>query len=371
MEAKLGEITVTRTVQSVDVEDNDRLIDKATIVLEDPWRFLSDLPEEGQIVKIDMGWENDHAILFEGDVIRCEVQSRGCRSQRVTITAFDPSYRLMNSPEASGGHVGKLSEILETIVQESNSGIQIGQIAPNPDPEFTEDEPLRQTNMSPWQFIQELAERYNARAFVEYNEGASKFYFIPESQLLQTKLITLQYYHGLGQVIDFTYQRVASGASPQRTAVASDPATGEPRVSTSPPVEPEPPLRGQAATRARLRRESDNAADAYDVGLEAAASAPARRDTQLARSTLVGLASDPQLAARQAEPDRTRLLGYYGRGTALGTTRLRAKGVVTIEGVAEWAEGDWYVRKVNHVFTRSQLGEQQRSTYRTRFAVTK
>ena len=57
------------------------------------------------------------------------------------------------------------------------------------------------------------------------------------------------------------------------------------------------------------------------------------------------------------------MLGLHGDGLAVGTVKLRAKGKIGIEGIANWAEGDWYVRQVNHI-AMSQ-------NYWTRFVVTR
>ena len=70
------------------------------------------------------------------------------------------------------------------------------------------------------------------------------------------------------------------------------------------------------------------------------------------------------------------MLGFYGAGVARGTIMLRAKGKVTIKGISPWAEGNWYVHKVNHIYTRiavtdKALKKQDRSTYQTKFSATR
>ena len=47
------------------------------------------------------------------------------------------------------------------------------------------------------------------------------------------------------------------------------------------------------------------------------------------------------------------MLGLRGEGRAVGTVLLRAKGKVTILGLAQWAEGDWYVSKAVHTWSDS------------------
>ena len=57
------------------------------------------------------------------------------------------------------------------------------------------------------------------------------------------------------------------------------------------------------------------------------------------------------------------VMAGHGDGLAVGTIKLRAKGKVEIAGVANWAEGDWYVRQVTHI-----IADQN---YLTRFVVTR
>jgi hypothetical protein len=89
---------------------------------------------------------------------------------------------------------------------------------------------------------------------------------------------------------------------------------------------------------------------------------------------VAGAPSDPDLADWTIKQDPTRALGLVGRGIAVGSVNLRAKCKLSIEGIAPWAAGDWYVRRVNHRVTRgSGLDEhrQPKGTFHTRFVVTR
>src|ERR1051326_3027945 len=131
-------------VTYLDVEDHDRLIDRAAVVLDDPKGAIGDVPREGQSVTIELGWLTEHAVLFEGDIIRVVTEGYGPVARRVTLIALDPSYRLMQLAPKTRDHKGSLSSIFQAIVSEY--GLPIGQIQLDPDPSFTDDVPLRQTN---------------------------------------------------------------------------------------------------------------------------------------------------------------------------------------------------------------------------------
>src|SRR3954465_1281683 len=78
-----------------EVEDNDRLIDRAAIVLDDPQGSITDVPREGQTLTVELRWASDHAVLFEGDIVRVVTESFGAAARRVTLVALDPAYRMM------------------------------------------------------------------------------------------------------------------------------------------------------------------------------------------------------------------------------------------------------------------------------------
>jgi hypothetical protein len=82
---------------------------------------------------------------------------------------------------------------------------------------------------------------------------------------------------------------------------------------------------------------------------------------QPATGAAAGPVSDPVRAAQAVLPDQTRILGLLGKGRAVGSINLRAKGKVTVNGLAPWASGDWYVHKVVHMW---RAGESARATSR-------
>jgi phage protein D len=356
-------VDLASQVSYLDVEDHDCLIDRATVVLDDPYGAVGDIPREGQSLQIEMGWVSEHAVLFDGDVVRVVTEAHGARARRVTLIALDPSYRMMQGAPKTRDHTGSLSSILQGMVAEY--GLAVGQVQLDPDPSFMDDLPLRQTNTKDWAFIQDLTRRYRARAFVEYNDDASKFYAVSEARLVQgDPLGSLTYAEGPGQLLEFRYQRVAASALPVSTATTIDPSTGDVVTAPAPaPPPPEQPPSPDPVRRQILDRVGKGPSDDYTMALQRVASPQRTPDQQRPQSVVAGTPSDPTLPDRVALTSSTCVLGLHGEGVAVGTVMLRAKGKVTIQGVANWAEGNWYVRQVNHVMTNK--------TYFTRFVVTR
>lgn len=337
-------IDISANVRSVEVEDHDRLTDRAVVVLNDPSGTGSEAPREGNTLLVDMGWGENHAVLFEGEVTQVTNAATGCDPKQVTITALDLSYRLRKRPFRATHHVGTLSAILRAIVtREATTGIEVGQIEPSPDPEFTDEAPLRQTTQNDWDFIILVARRYACRAFVEYNGGASKFYFIPIARLIEGEAMgTLAATGMAGRITRFSYERAASSAAPRRGTATVDPLSGE-TVTASPPPPPPEPAHTPDATVA------ETGGAPLESALGVAAEATELPQSQRPESFAAGTPSSPARAATDTTQDPTMALGFTARGACVGTVMLRAKGAVDVAGISGWGVGRWYVRKVKHV----------------------
>jgi len=180
---------------------------------------------EQRKVVIELGWGSEKARVFEGLVWRVKTEARMSGKQRVTLVALDLSYKLQQGPSKPKVHPpGKLTDILTAIL--SPSGIPVGQIKIDGEPEFTADAPLVQGPKTDWAFIQELAVRYGARAFVELNDDQAQFYFVSEKLLLDGDPIgQMTYVPGAGPLVEFVYERLASAAAPVRATTVVDPLT--------------------------------------------------------------------------------------------------------------------------------------------------
>ncbi len=358
-------IDISANVRSVEVEDHDRLIDRAVVVLDDPKRSASEAPREGNTLLVDLGWGDSHAVLFEGEVTQIASRDAGCDPKQVTITALDLAYRLRKRPFSAANHVGTLSAIVQRIVtRDAATGVAVGQIEPDPDPEFTDDAPLRQTTQNDWDFLVELARRYNCRTFVEYNAGASKFYFIPVARLMQGEALGTLAAGGMaGRILRFDVQRNASRAAAREASSAVDPATGEVASTPTPPPPTEP-------AHAPGTVAGDVGGATLDSALSVAGEATELPQSQRPEGRRSGLASDPARAASEAAQDPTTPLGFTARGACVGTVMLRAKGTVDVDGISGWGIGRWYIKRVKHLLRTTYSGG-MRPGYSTEFELTR
>jgi phage protein D len=326
--------------RSVSIEDNDRLVDEARMLFGDPDGKGAALFESGRTLTVELGWDAESAILFEGLIVESKPEGGANGIRSLTVVARDLSHKMSEKPCTEEHPVGPLKTIVERIATRNKWTGPNAHIVCDPNPTLTERNDRMQHGKTDYQFLQELAERYGARAFVEYNDGRSQFYFVSNRSLLEAKALgRLEYCRGMQKLIEFKYETVAPRSARQFVASAVDPVSGEVKTTQG-----ETPAPGAAASPT------------------AAAPGPA---------VASGQPSDPDKAKRVTVVDPTRVLGLRGTGRAVGTVMLRAKGKVEIIGLAPWAEGDWYVSKATHTWRDVSTIEAKRSSYETSFTATR
>jgi len=389
---------ISPQVISVDIEDIDRGTDKATVIVADQAHVNAEAIREGTEVRIEMGWESEHALLFIGVIRRTEALAPGAGSMpgRMRFIAYDFSVRMQTRPDtAERQYTGTLQQILTRIAYRAQ--IPVADVVLDPMPSWTEDAPLQQRDRTDWQLIQDLAEEKHARAFVEVNVeasdndeevaegGGSRLYFISEEALLaQPKLGNLTFCRGYSSLIEFRFQRIGPGASPAPSMATVNPETGEVTRATAPPHAPDSPAAlGPNQVEGLEAAVGQGRANAAGAAVDFANAQPVTPSATRPVTERAGEPSDPARAQGLIQRDRTRIQGLFGQGLAMGTVFLRAKGSVEISGLANGASGQWYVRKVNHIYERERNvrslywfnGRRDvtdtRLTYRTRFEATR
>jgi hypothetical protein len=237
-------------------------------------------------------------------------------------------------------------------------------------------------NTTDLQFLQKLAREYQCRVFVEYNApdkppskpvagadpGHSQFYFWSLSKIMQKDPIgTLYFCPGVHQLVEFHYQRVASGADPERTVSVLDDSTGAPVTSPSQPTPGEQALQMPDSIDRDLPGVTDNADKAAQAVVDEASSAIGTPHDQVKQKTAIGGTSDKTLPSKATKRDPTRLMGVLGEGTATGNISIRAKSKITLIGISPWYEGDWYTKVVRHKYENTG----QSASYTTHFLATR
>jgi hypothetical protein len=282
-------------------------------------------------------------------------------------------------------HVGTLEDVLKAIVGRQKVPLPVGQITVGASRTWTEGDPLLQGTRTDWELIQDLAGTYRARAFVEVNSepkdskedltagGVARFYFLSEESILAQKPWgTMHYCRGSGPLIEFKFTRIGPGAAASATVVTMDQKKGDVVSQSGLPHAPDAPSALSSNSVEGLKSAMGSGkADAASAAIDHANAQPDRPATTRPVVTMPGKPSDPANAANDITRDQTRLLGLFGRGQAVGTVQLRAKGSVEIVGLANDASGNWYLKRVVHVFEKAAPQGTTQNTFRSQFEVTR
>jgi hypothetical protein len=360
---------VSAPVYAVNVEDDDRLTDKAVIRLDDNTGVLANASFEGLELRVAFGEPDHRTYIFEGVVVSSRVLATPGR-QSIEVTALDFTFRMSRRDygpaEWKPGET--LSSVLTRVVGRPQYDLRPFQVTPAADVVLDVRRPARLANVNEWEFVLDQADRQGCLAFCEFDGiDTSKFYFTPLATIMAAEPIgELHYARGPANLIEFCYERSATTAAPLRSASTIDPVTGAPHSVPTPAAAPRPPLPPPLTDGvADLDRSRRTAIEALsDLG--AAAAATLTRPTERVTGEIARTANELGAAA---PPDPTSVLGFTGRGVATGTVALRAKSRVHISGVSGWAEGDWYLRRVNHVYQRAMTVS--RPSYSTEFLATR
>src|SRR5580693_5623472 len=116
MDVKIGDKNlITKGIESIVVEDHDRLADKATVVVNDTSGIAADSIQNGQDITITMGWANEPATLFKGTIHQPASQT-GAGGRPGTIVALDYSILMHLKTNPLRHDPGTLKDVLTAIL---------------------------------------------------------------------------------------------------------------------------------------------------------------------------------------------------------------------------------------------------------------
>ena len=194
--------SLTDAVLDVEVEDHDRLSDRAVIELSDPGGMIASIVLPGHSIAVELGSGAATTTVFTGIVRGSTCHTSAEYGDRISIEAFDRTW-LLHQERRTEDHVGSINSIVTAIAQ--RHALVIGQIEPDDEVQYPETNPYRQHDRTDLEAIQDLAERHRARTFVERNDGADRFYFIGTRRLLQAEPLATLHAAPHGNLVEFRY----------------------------------------------------------------------------------------------------------------------------------------------------------------------
>ncbi len=300
---KIEGVDVTSWIDSVSVTEDDKQADNIQIAIPDPRMIYADAIFEGSTAEVDLGYAeaNQHALMIRATLTKVELSYPDGGVPTLTLQGEDKSIE-MGYEEKKLVRRGKTVGAIVRAVAEPYGfagGVTIGL---NPDPKIGAGL-VHQDGKTDLAFLQELAQKYFAKCFVELDEqGNEVLYFIPERRVVKLRRpddLLLQYRMG---------PRATSSASRRHSRRRT--STGRSRSPTS--------TRKARRSRARSSRRARSSSGSSTIPVSDSRAAP----------TATGSTSSTTAARRRRSSSRrswrSRARASARSSTTRGTSTRRA-----------------------------------------------
>jgi len=281
----------------------------------------------GSELEIKMGYAGALETLMFGDITRLEPSF--AKSQfRLKVTGYDRRYRLQRGRKQPVSFLKqKASDVAAQIAQ------SVGLTAETTDSQSTHDY-LMQANKTDWEFLSELARSIKYEVQVE----GKKLIFRPAANN-ESAVLTLSM---AADLLDFNPCLAAAGQVTEVIVRGWDPKEKKAVIGRAGLGQEEAPMGGQRSGGALIESAFGAAEDQWNSPPVTSQAEADQRALALFNERLLSLVT--------------------GTGSCFGRTDLRPGIVITIEGVIQPFDGQYYVTKAAHTYS-------QQGGYRTTFSV--
>ncbi len=347
---KMEGIDITPWVHALTIVEDDRQADSVSITIPDPRMIYADALFEGCTVEIDAGYaeSKQHALMLRAIITKIEASYPENGTPSLVLKGEDKSILMALKESQKVWKDIRISDIVRTIGK--NNGFKHIEVSLHKD-HMVHSKPIHQGGKTDLAFLQDLARKYHAKCFVELDEhGAEVLYFIPERRLVtlrRPKQLVLSYRMGpSSNLISFTPSFDSNFIDRLKQVNGID----------------------QNGNKIESEDKNLSALVIWDLQKERLAQANEQDKQRIntlytkgkaCKDNLQKLLTTRHIATAEVAPDKDELesindlleslrLGMSANGTTFGNIWLRAKSNITIDGVSERFNGDWYVSRVTH-----------------------
>ena len=348
---------ITPWVNSVSAVEDDKQADSVSIVIPDPRMIYSDGLLEGCSVEVDMGYAepDQHALILRAIITKVEQSYPENGVPTLTLKGEDRSI-LMGLEEKKKVWRGMtVSEIVRQVARPYFADKVRAELSPDP---MIRSRPISQDGKTDLAFLQELAEEYHAKCFVELDEGGPEvLYFMPERRIVtlrRPETLHFRYRAGPGSnLISFAPAFDSSYIDRLKEVEDVDASGNTVESQERPPAEVVVWDLSEALLAQASETDKEKIRRLYAKGLEK------KQDLQqklAARRTTTGA-----VVADQADGEATndsleaRRLGMTASGSTFGNIWLRAKSNIDVTVANQRFSGEWYVSSVTHKIDSSNF----------------
>jgi phage protein D len=339
-------------LSSLTIDQEEGHPDALSVEVSDPFKVLGQGLQEGMDVEVELGTDDDHALVFRGRIYKVDETFPPEQTPTIKLQAYDPSMRMglrkRNRPFVDLS----LSAIVKEIAGKYFTRLDV---APLGDPIFPGND-IRQQEETDLAFLHRLAAIYGCVLYVTAGDVDDTLHFIGQGEVMKVASPVSVFYGRTdvpNRLLSFQSSADASQIELPRVLSGIDPDTGK--------------LTELAVTEVK---DPGNRDDPFShENLTAFAEAQPDRASQLAELTAAGSASQAALRAelgksvRKATPTfiteaqqnaivknqfSTSLNGMRARGDTVGIRQLVAQTNVTIGDVGDRFSGKWFLSQVRH-----------------------
>jgi phage protein D len=327
----------------VQVEEGDRRADSARLLFGDSMLVLCDVLREGLGVEVELGREDEHAIVFRGVATSVTTAVPQVGSPTLEVVAHDRLILLSMEPRTRRWANTSVSAIVRSVALEH--GLVPGRIEPGEDAAFPVDRPAQQVAETDLAFLQRLAADHDAALYVDHAGPVDQLCLVSTAALEAAEPIEQSLVFN-ATLAEFRASFDAWAADPSERLVTTELSDGERVVVERDLLLPEDSTwEPDAARLARLGAGADR------VGRLATRSAATRdRITDFWRRppAVAGAPARPRGTESGSHGDRRRRRGQTCSGRAGGSIWLRPRARVRIEGYGGRFSGVWTLARVRH-----------------------
>lgn len=318
---------ISADIVSVSFEDHATDTDMATLVVNNQngkW-VDADLFEKGKTIEILLGYGHDLELVFKGTIVRPELSFPEDGVPVMTVRAYDLSFRMRRKDEKKNATFENITDSQLARKLAGNYSFGGSRLVID---ETKENIPyIARGNRSDWDFLKERAVRIGFELYVEIDA----FHFHKPKDAVQKIPGVFEYRRNLKS---FEPRLTTLGQVSKIVVKGWDPRKKQPivAVATSDSVVERAVLGDQAGTDFVKQDFGDNVKVLHDLQ-----PASVKEAEELAKAYF-----------RQKEYEL-----IDAAGTCIGEPTLKAKSLISIEGVGRKFSGTYYLTRVAHTFDES------------------
>jgi phage protein D len=340
-------------ISSLNIDQQEGMSDCLTAELADPFKVLSHAIQEGMDIEVELGTDDDHAVVFRGRIYKVEGAFPTEQTPTIRLKAYDSSKRMGLRERSRVWSDMALSDIVQTIASVYFIDIDVELMG---DPKFPGNG-LRQHEKTDFEFLTELAKSYGCVMYVSAGDSTDTFHFVAQYTAM-TMDPTVTVYYGRSDVtnrlLKFESSADASKIELPRVLSGIDYDTGKATelVTTDlqDAADPDDEFFDEnlsALTEAQPDKVSQ-LASLISSARTAQAALLADLGTSVRAATTTFVTEDQQSAIAQNQ-FTTSLHGMRAYGSTVGIRQLTAQTNIQIGDVGGRFSGVWFLSRVRHI----------------------